>query len=95
MAADLYRADAQPDITGSVLKQELESLHPPAGSEAVEMCVNCGLTSVVQTERRSQMRTRSTRFAVVCASGGTVVSSAQVAELAMRYANTPARAQIA
>lgn len=27
LAPDLYRADAQPDITGSVLEQELESLH--------------------------------------------------------------------
>lgn len=30
MAADLYRADTQPDITGSVLEQELESLHSRA-----------------------------------------------------------------
>lgn len=31
MAADLHRADAQPDITGRVLEQELESLHSRAG----------------------------------------------------------------
>lgn len=48
MAADLHRADAQLDITGSVLEQELESLHSRAGIEDVNMFVNCGLLSVVR-----------------------------------------------
>ncbi|MHC4044860.1 hypothetical protein [Bradyrhizobium sp. 23AC] len=47
MAAHLHRADAQPDITGSVLEQELESLHSRAGIEIMEMCVSCGLLSVI------------------------------------------------
>ncbi|MBH5390633.1 hypothetical protein [Bradyrhizobium diversitatis] len=50
MAADLYRADAQPDITGSVLEQKLERLHPRAGIEDMNMCVSCGLTNVVRAE---------------------------------------------
>ncbi|MFB6453351.1 hypothetical protein [Bradyrhizobium tunisiense] len=50
MAADLDRADAQPDITGSVLEQELESLHSRAGIEVMEMCVSCSLLSVVPAE---------------------------------------------
>ncbi|QQO35622.1 hypothetical protein JJC00_08585 [Bradyrhizobium diazoefficiens] len=50
MAADLYRADAQPDITGRVLEQELESLDPRAGIEDVNMGARCGLMSVVQAE---------------------------------------------
>lgn len=50
MAADLHRADAQPDITGSVLVQELESLHSRAGIEVMEMCVSCGLLSIVPAE---------------------------------------------
>lgn len=50
MAADLHRADAQPDITGSVLEQELESLHSRAGIEVMEMCVSCGFLSVVPAE---------------------------------------------
>lgn len=49
-AAHLYRADAQPDITGSVLEQELQGLHPRAGIEDVNMCVSCGLLSVVRAE---------------------------------------------
>lgn len=50
MAADLHRADAQPDITRSVLEQELGSLHPRAGIEEMEMYVSCGLASVVLAE---------------------------------------------
>lgn len=50
MAADLHRADAQPDITGSVLGQELEDFHSRAGIEVIEMCVSCGLLSVVPAE---------------------------------------------
>lgn len=44
MAADLQRADAQPDITGSVLEQELASLHSRTGIEDMDMSVSCGLT---------------------------------------------------
>lgn len=54
MAADLYLADAQPDITGSVLEQELESLHSRAGIEDVNMFVSCGLLSVVSAELCSE-----------------------------------------
>lgn len=54
MAADLHSADAQPDITGSVLEQELESLHSRAGIEDVNMCVCCGLLSVVPVEFSSE-----------------------------------------
>lgn len=54
MAADLHRADAQPDITGSVLEQELESLHSRAGIEDVNMCVRCGLLGVVPAELCSE-----------------------------------------
>lgn len=50
MAADLHRADAQPDITGSVLEQELASLHSRTGIEDMDMSVSCGLTSVVPAE---------------------------------------------
>lgn len=50
LAADHYRADAQPDVTGGVLEQELESLHSRAGIEVMDMCASCGLTSVVQAE---------------------------------------------
>lgn len=50
MTADLHRADAQPDITGSVLEQELESLHSRAGNENMDMCVCYGLTRVVPAE---------------------------------------------
>lgn len=38
MAVDLHRADAQPDITASVLEQELESLHSRAASR-IWICV--------------------------------------------------------
>lgn len=37
LAADHYRADAQPDVTGGVLEQELESLHSRAGIEDMDM----------------------------------------------------------
>lgn len=50
MTADLYRVGAQPDIAGSVLEQELESLHSRAGIEVMEMCLRCGLLSVVPAE---------------------------------------------
>lgn len=50
MAADLDRADAQPDVTGGVLEQKLESLHSRAGIEDMDMCVSCGLASVVLAE---------------------------------------------
>lgn len=50
MAADLDRADAQPDVTGGVLEQELESLHSRAGIEDMDMCVSCGLLNVVPAE---------------------------------------------
>lgn len=50
MAADLHRADAQPDITGSALEQELESLQSRTGIEDMEMYVSCGLASVVLAE---------------------------------------------
>jgi hypothetical protein len=50
MAAHLHRADAQPDITGSVLEQELESLHSRACIEVMEMCVSYGLLIVVPAE---------------------------------------------
>lgn len=46
MAADLHRAA----ITGNVLEHELESLHSRAGIEDVNMCVCCGLLSVVPVE---------------------------------------------
>lgn len=54
MAADLHRADAQPDITGNVLEQEVESLHSRAGIEDVNMCPSCGLLSVVPAELCSE-----------------------------------------
>lgn len=54
MAADLHRADAQPDITGCVLGQEPESLHSRASIEDTDMFVSCGLTSVVQAELCSE-----------------------------------------
>lgn len=50
MAADLHRGDAQPDITGSVLEQALEGFHSRAGIEVMEVCVSCGLASVVPAE---------------------------------------------
>lgn len=50
MAANLHRADGQPDITGSVLEQELESLHSRAGIEDLDMRVSCGLLIVVPAE---------------------------------------------
>lgn len=54
MAADLYLADAQPDITGSVLEQELQGLHPRAPIEDTDTCVSCGLKSVVPAELCSE-----------------------------------------
>lgn len=50
MAADLHRADAQPDITGSVLEQELGSLHPRVGIENMDRCMSCGLLNFVPAE---------------------------------------------
>lgn len=50
MAADLYRAYAQPDITGSALEQEVESLHSRAGIEDMDMYVSRGLLIVVPAE---------------------------------------------
>lgn len=50
MAADLDRADAQPDVTGGVVEQELESLHSRAGIEDMDMCVSYALASVVPAE---------------------------------------------
>lgn len=50
MAADLHRADAQPDITGSVLEQDLQGLHPRAPIEDTDTCVSCGFKSVVPAE---------------------------------------------
>lgn len=47
---DLHRADAQPDITGSVLEQEPESLHARAGIEDTDMFVSCGLLNFVPAE---------------------------------------------
>lgn len=46
MVANLCRADAQPDVTGSVLEQKLESLHSRAGGEDMDMCVCCLLIVV-------------------------------------------------
>lgn len=54
MVADLHRADAPPDSTGSVLEQELENLHSRAGIEDVNMCVRCGLLIVVSAELCSE-----------------------------------------
>lgn len=50
MAADLHRADAQPDITGSVLEQELGSLHSRAGIENMDRCMSCGLLNFIPAE---------------------------------------------
>ncbi|MGY8635551.1 hypothetical protein RAD15_24045 [Bradyrhizobium sp. 14AA] len=50
MAANVHRADSQPDISGSVLEQELESLHSRAGIEDLDRYVSYGLASVIQAE---------------------------------------------
>lgn len=49
MAADLYRADAQPEVTGSVL-EDLDSLHSRARIENMDRCMSCGLLNVVPAE---------------------------------------------
>lgn len=55
MAADLYRADAQPDITGRVLEQELETSHSRAGIENMDWSMSCGLLNFVPAELCSEV----------------------------------------
>lgn len=50
MAADLDRADAQPDISGSVLEQQLKGFHARAGIEDLDMYVSYDLASVIPAE---------------------------------------------